>query len=69
MIWVICQQCTLLVTIGFDLRRRCCVMAMTINNHNLIFLLKIFNATHCHAASRRAHFAKNIMPAPWQNQG
>jgi hypothetical protein len=42
---------------------------MTINNHNLIFLLKIFNATYRHAASRRARFAENIMPAPWQYQG
>ena len=33
-------------------------------DNNLIFLLKI-----CNAVSRRARFTKNIMPAPWQNQG
>jgi hypothetical protein len=43
-------------------------MAMAINNHNLIFLLKVCNATHCHAASQHACFAKHIMQGPWQNQ-
>jgi hypothetical protein len=53
-----------LVTVGFDLWRRCCIMAMTINNHNTIFLLKTGNATQCHAALRRACLPKNITPAP-----
>ncbi|MDC0649850.1 hypothetical protein OAQ37_05000 [Alphaproteobacteria bacterium] len=33
---------------------------MTINNHNLIFLLKICDATHFHAASSRACLGKTL---------
>jgi hypothetical protein len=44
-------------------------MAMTINNHNAIFLLKTGNATQCHAASWRAFLPENITPTPKQNQG
>jgi hypothetical protein len=44
-------------------------MAMTINNHNAIFLLKTGNATQCHAASWRVFLPENITPTPQQNQG